>query len=139
MGLYKIYSRVTIAYSLYSYCCQKSYIILINNITTYSDPKFLEMNATIRRDKQTADLYVTVQNVLPLHNLTFELLMKPPSESNYTTLIKRSLPFCDFAMGKHGDPILKMIYEEFTLRGVQFLSKCPTPVVRTTFCICIAK
>lgn len=77
---------------------------------------------------------ITVHNVLPLHNMTLEVLMTPPSENRYTTLIKRSLSFCDFAMGKYVDPIMKLIYEEFKLKGAKFISKCPVPLVgRTVF------
>lgn len=125
---------------LFAYCClthhyqffslQKSYNVLFNNITTYSDPKYMELNATIRRNKQTVDMYIFAPHVLPLHNFTFELLISPSSESNYTTLLKRSQSFCDFTMGKYSDPILKLMYEEFKKTGANFMSKCPIPAVR---------
>lgn len=128
--LFNLFPRYVLTDSLFR--LQRSYNILFNNITTYSDAKLLEMNATVRPNNQTADLYINVHNVLPLHNITFEILISPPSENGYTTLLKRSMTICEFTMGKYVDPIVKLIYDEFKKINVQFLSKCPIPVVRRT-------
>lgn len=118
---------------------QKSYNVLFNNISTYADPAFLDMNITIASNKQAFDMHIMVKSEMQPYNLTVEILMSPTSENRYNTLIKRSLPFCEFAKGKYGDPIIKMLYEEIKMRGAQFIEKCPAPVVRRTFCKCKAK
>lgn len=87
----------------------------------------------VGRNKQTIDMNFTIENELPPINFTIEILMSPPSENSYTTLVKRTQPFCDFAMGKYVDPILKIIYEEFQKRAAKLISKCLVAAVRRIF------
>lgn len=63
------------------------------------------------------------------YNFTFELYTSVPTQNAYVIMTKKTMLFCDFTMGKYSDPILKLIYDEFKLRGAEFLSRCPTPTV----------